>query len=152
MAEEKKLPKEEEQLASEAAKKSAMQAAEETAAKSAGKAAGKTAAKSAGKAAGKTAEELAKALIRQKIIIGSLAGVIALGGAGAAIGYHQGWFGNKPASSQISESITDASTEKQQPASADVDPNAGEWDGTVPQAPKGDPNADSIAIPGYPQI
>ena len=113
MAEEKKLPKEEEQLASEAAKKSAMQAAEETAAKS------------AGKAAGKTAEELAKALIRQKIIIGSLAGVIALGGAGAAIGYHQGWFGNKPASSQISESITDASTEKQQPASADVDPNAG---------------------------
>lgn len=136
MAEEKNLPNEEEQVSTEAAKK----------------AAGETAAKSAGKAAGKTAEELAKALIRQKIIIGSLAGVIALGGAGAAIGYNQGWFGNKPASSQITESITDASTEKQQPASADVDPNAGEWDGTVPQAPKGDPNADSIAIPGYPQI
>lgn len=136
MADKMRIPNEEEELSDKAAKRAAE----------------KTAAKTSGKVAGKTAEELAKALIRQKIIIGSLAGVIALGGAGAAIGYNLGWFGNKAATSQTTELTADGTSEKQQPASADVDPNAGEWDGTVPQAPKGDPNADSIAIPGYPQI
>ena len=36
--------------------------------------------------------------------------------------------------------------------SADIDPNAGDWDGTIPEAPKGDPNAESIELPGYPKI
>lgn len=97
----------------------------------------------------KTPEELAKALIRQKIIIGSLAGVLAIGGVGVGIvGVNQGWFGNKPASA--TEQSTDNAS--QQPKTADIDPNAGEWDGTIPEAPKGDPNADSIAIPGYPKM
>ena len=38
------------------------------------------------------------------------------------------------------------------PATADIDPAAGEWDGTIPQAPKGDPDSPTISVPGYPTI
>ena len=41
---------------------------------------------------------------------------------------------------------------QEEQVSADIDPNAGDWDGTIPEAPKGDPNAESIELPGYPKI
>lgn len=87
----------------------------------------------------KSAAELHKAVIRQRIIIGLLAGAVTIGGAGAAAGYKLGWFG-------------DSRQEQETQAKADIDPNAGDWDGTIPEAPKGDPDADSIQLPGYPKI
>lgn len=86
----------------------------------------------------KSAAKLQKALLRQKIMIGALAGVLAVGGIGA-VAYQKGWIGsNEP--------------EVSAPVSPDIDPNAGEWDGTIPEAPKGDPNNESISLPGYPKI
>ncbi|WP_256157814.1 hypothetical protein [Blautia marasmi] len=95
--------------------------------------------KSTGEMVTDNALKLQKAVLRQKIMIGALVGVIAVGGAGAA-GYKLGWFGGD----------NDKAQEEQ--VSADIDPNAGDWDGTIPEAPKGDPNAENIELPGYPKI
>lgn len=95
--------------------------------------------KQSGSTGVKGALELQKAVLRQKIIIGVLAGVVGVGGVGAA-GYKLGWFGNGQKETS------------QQEATADIDPNAGEWDGTIPEAPKGNPNAENIQLPGYPTI
>ena len=95
--------------------------------------------KSTGEIVTDNALKLQKAVLRQKIMIGALVGVIAVGGAGVA-GYKLGWFGGGD----------DKAQEEQ--VSADIDPNAGDWDGTIPEAPKGDPNAESIELPGYPKI
>lgn len=95
--------------------------------------------KQSGSTGAKGALELQKAVLRQKIIIGVLAGVVGVGSVGAA-GYKLGWFGNGQKETS------------QQEATADIDPNAGEWDGTIPEAPKGDPNAENIQLPGYPTI
>ena len=48
--------------------------------------------KSTGEMVTDNALKLQKAVLRQKIMIGALVGVIAVGGAGAA-GYKLGWFG-----------------------------------------------------------
>ena len=85
--------------------------------------------KSTGEIVTDNALKLQKAVLRQKIMIGALVGVIAVGGAGVA-GYKLGWFGGGD----------DKAQEEQ--VSADIDPNAGDWDGTIPEAPKGDPNAE----------
>ena len=90
--------------------------------------------KSTGEMVTDNALKLQKAVLRQKIMIGALVGVIAVGGAGAA-GYKLGWFGGD----------NDKAQEEQ--VSADIDPNAGDWDGTIPEAPKGDPNAENIELP-----
>ncbi|MDO4272500.1 MAG: hypothetical protein Q4D16_02425 [Eubacteriales bacterium] len=89
----------------------------------------------------KAAAKLQKAVIRQKIMIGALAGMIVVGGIGA-VAYQRGWIGNKSAS-------VDSQTD---PASPDIDPNAGDWDGKIPEAPKGDPDNKNITLPGYPKI
>lgn len=81
--------------------------------------------------------DIKKSLLRQRIIIGVLAVTLAAGGVGF-VGYQKGWFGKE-----------ETPVEK---AEADIDPNAGEWDGTIPEAPKGDPDAETISIPGYPSI
>lgn len=78
-----------------------------------------------------------KTLLVQKIVIGVMA-VLIVGGGIAALGMHYGWFGKNAA--------------QEAKPTADIDPNSDDWDGTIPDAPKGDPTADSIAIPGYPQI
>lgn len=84
----------------------------------------------------RSAELIAKALKRQRIIIGSLATVVAVGAVGT-FGYINGWFGNH---------------EPAQKVAADIDPNADDWDGSVPEAPKGNAKAENIKLPGYPKI
>ena len=97
---------------------------------------------SSGDKEGKTADrdivKMKKALRLQKFLIGALACVV-VAGAVAAVGYQQNWFGLKN---------SDPGTA----AGADIDPNAGDWDGSIPQAPKGNPDAENIAVPGYPEI
>lgn len=88
------------------------------------------------KSEGNKADLVAKALKRQRIIIGSLATVVAVGAVGV-FGYVNGWFG---------------SHEPDQKVSADIDPNADDWDGSVPEAPKGNAKAENIKLPGYPKI
>lgn len=84
----------------------------------------------------KKVDLVAKALKRQRIIIGSLATVVAVGAVGT-FGYLNGWFGNH---------------QPDQKVSADIDPNADDWDGSVPEAPKGNAKAENIKLPGYPKI
>ena len=78
--------------------------------------------KSTGEMVTDNALKLQKAVLRQKIMIGALVGVIAVGGAGAA-GYKLGWFGGD----------NDKAQEEQ--VSADIDPNAGDW-GNYPGGPE----------------
>lgn len=97
---------------------------------------------SSGDKEGKTADrdivKMKKALRLQKFLIGALACVV-VAGAVAVVGYQKNWFGLKN---------SDPGTA----AGADIDPNAGDWDGSIPQAPKGNPDAENIAVPGYPEI
>lgn len=70
----------------------------------------------------------------QRVVIAVLA-VVVVGGAVGVFGYSRGWFGgsaNAPA--------------------PNVDPSAQSYSGAVGNTPKANPQADSIAIPGYPKI
>lgn len=70
------------------------------------------------------------------LLFGATAAVLVVAAAGI-IEFQNGGFSGKRAEA---------------PAAADIDPAAGEWDGTVPQAPKGDPDSPTISVPGYPTI
>lgn len=88
-------------------------------------------------AEGMQADALVKKMLRrQRILIGTLGAVVVIGGT-AVFGYMKGWFGSEKADKEVT---------------AQVDPNAEDWDGSVPDAPKGNAKAESIAIPGYPRI
>lgn len=79
---------------------------------------------------------VAKTVLAQWVIIGVL-GVLLVGAVVVGIGFSQGWF-DAPAA--------------ETPAGADLDKNAKPYSGQVGNAPKANPQADSIAIPGYPTI
>ena len=81
-------------------------------------------------------QKFRKAVIRQRVIIGILTGVLVVGGVGA-VGYKLGWFGGQKEDLQ---------------SSADIDPNAEKWDGQTPKSPEKSQEEDTIAVPGYPQI
>ena len=72
--------------------------------------------------------------ILQRVVI-AVAAVAITGGVGV-FGYNQGWFGGKEAPAP-------------QP---NIDSAAQPYSGAVGNAPKANPQAESIAIPGYPKI
>lgn len=74
-----------------------------------------------------------RTILVQRVIIAVLLVAVAAGGVALA-GANRGWFGAPQA------------------APAPVDPAARDYDGSVGNAPKADPEADTIAIPGYPEI
>lgn len=79
-----------------------------------------------------------RTILVQRIVIGCLAAVVVIGGVTAGVGISQGWFsGGAGASSEVGASL---------------DENAKPFDGQVGNAPKANPEAESISIPGYPKL
>lgn len=70
----------------------------------------------------------------QRVVVAVLA--VAVVGGVAILGYTQGWFGGKDAPVPP----------------ANIDSGAQPYSGAVGNAPKANPQAESIAIPGYPKI